>query len=107
MTTKVHPLDQSGTKTQVLKLVLLAIVPLIVVAATTYRVDAGADSRNPYAIGLWGDLPYNSTQATVGVPNLIADMNGQKLAFTAHDGDLKSGSSDIIARPPRHNPRRG
>src|SRR5262249_33890439 len=29
---------------------------------------------------------------TVGVPNLIADMNSQNLAFTAHDGDLKAGS---------------
>ena len=47
-----------------------------------------------YAIGLWGDLPYSSTQATVGVPNLIADMNAQHLAFTAHDGDIKSGSSE-------------
>jgi hypothetical protein len=50
--------------------------------------------REPYAIGLWGDLPYSTAQATIGVPNLIADMNQQKLAFTAHDGDLKSGSSE-------------
>ena len=45
-----------------------------------------------YAIGLWGDLPYSTTQATTGLPNLIADMNAQDLAFTAHDGDLKQGS---------------
>lgn len=45
-----------------------------------------------YAIGLWGDLPYSDTQALVGVPNLIADMNAQKLAFTVHDGDLKAGN---------------
>ncbi len=44
-----------------------------------------------YSIGLWGDLPYSAQQATVGVPNLIADMNSQDLAFTAHDGDLKAG----------------
>jgi hypothetical protein len=37
-------------------------------------------------------LPYSDTQALVGVPNLIADMNSQKLAFTVHDGDLKAGS---------------
>jgi len=30
-----------------------------------------------YAIG-WGDLPYSDLQATVGVPNLIADMNSHK-----------------------------
>ena len=52
---------------------------------------AGRTGAHPYAIGLWGDLPYYDEQKTVGVPNLVADMNNQKLAFTAHDGDLKSG----------------
>jgi len=52
--------------------------------------DRSDDGR--YAIGLWGDLPYSDMQAQVGVPNLIADMNGQKLAFTVHDGDLKAGN---------------
>ena len=51
--------------------------------------DGNADS---YAIGLWGDLPYNDVQATTGVPNLIDDMNSQRLAFSVHDGDLKAGS---------------
>ena len=53
--------------------------------------DGGGESR-AYAIGLWGDLPYSDLQAQVGVPNMIADMNAQKLAFTAHNGDLKAGS---------------
>ena len=88
-------MDQSGKKTQVLRKLFLLVVILVVVAVvSTHRANAGEDSRTPYAIGLWGDLPYNSTQATVGVPNLIADMNSQKLAFTAHDGDLKSGGSE-------------
>jgi len=40
------------------------------------RVDnAVREGWSPYAIGLWGDLPYSDDQATVGVPNLIADMN--------------------------------
>jgi hypothetical protein len=47
---------------------------------------------SPYSIGLWGDLPYSTVQEQVGVPNLIADMNAQRLAFTVHDGDLKAGS---------------
>lgn len=50
------------------------------------------NGREPYAIGLWGDLPYSDLQATVGVPNLIADMNRQHLAFSVHDGDLKTGN---------------
>src|SRR5215510_16384029 len=55
--------------------------------------DDHDDGRHgTYAIGLWGDLPYSDLQATVGVPNLIADMNRQDLKFTVHDGDLKVGS---------------
>ena len=49
-----------------------------------------------YAIGLWGDLPYSSIQETIGLPNLIDDMNSQKLAFTVHDGDLKTGNAAPI-----------
>ena len=54
--------------------------------------EDGEDDNKAYAIGLWGDLPYSAGQA-IGVKNLIADMNSQRLAFTAHDGDLKAGST--------------
>ena len=54
--------------------------------------DREDDDQSPYAIGLWGDLPYSDVQALTGVPNLIADMNKQELAFTVHDGDLKAGN---------------
>src|SRR5207342_3870938 len=54
--------------------------------------DDRDDDGGRYAIGLWGDLPYSDLQATTGVPNLIADMNSQRLAFTVHDGDLKGGN---------------
>ncbi|MGZ4889885.1 MAG: hypothetical protein ACXWBH_11930 [Candidatus Angelobacter sp.] len=53
---------------------------------------ADRQDRSPYAIGLWGDLPYSDVQALTGVPNLITDMNEQELAFTVHDGDLKAGN---------------
>jgi hypothetical protein len=47
----------------------------------------------PFEIGLWGDVPYSTHQATIGVPALITDMNSYNLAFTVHDGEWKSGSS--------------
>jgi hypothetical protein len=77
---------------------LPGIAALIAAAITIgASADEGAHGRDDdvgaYSIGLWGDLPYSTTQATVGVPNLIADMNRQDLAFTAHDGDLKAGSN--------------
>ena len=71
---------------------LFAIVLVAGLAAAANAQQSDDDSG--YAIGLWGDLPYSALQATVGVPNLIADMNSQNLAFTAHDGDLKAGSTE-------------
>jgi len=56
-----------------------------------YPYGVNQQSTRPYAIGLWGDLPYSAEQAAV-IPNLIADMNSQDLVFTAHDGDLRQGS---------------
>jgi hypothetical protein len=86
-----------------MRLRLTPIVASLLAAAATAGI-ASADhgpGRGPgrahheartYSIGLWGDLPYNDKQKTVGVPNLISDMNAQPLAFTVHDGDLKAGS---------------
>jgi len=82
---------------------LPAFLALVFVAISFSLAHEGNDGRdgddrnddernNAYAIGLWGDLPYSEIQATVGVPNLIADMNSQKLAFSVHDGDLRQGS---------------
>jgi hypothetical protein len=76
--------------------VLLALA-LPCLTASTASIAAATDDRkqrdDSYAIGLWGDLPYNDRQAQVGVPNLIADMNKQDLAFTVFDGDWKAGGS--------------
>src|ERR1041384_8228400 len=73
-----------------------AILLVAGIAAAAGRGDADGrvrdDDGGSYAIGVWGDLPYSDVQAQVGVPNLIADMNSQRLAFTVHDGDLKAGN---------------
>jgi hypothetical protein len=52
----------------------------------------GAEGKDAYAIGLWGDLPYSDVQAAA-LPKLIDDMNSQKLQFSVNDGDLKAGSN--------------
>jgi hypothetical protein len=62
------------------------------IAAATDR-EHGHGHEGSYAIGLWGDMPYSDVQAQIGVPNLIADMNSQNLAFTVFDGDWKAGNS--------------
>ncbi|MDX6597302.1 MAG: hypothetical protein QOE87_1189 [Gaiellales bacterium] len=75
-------------------LLAAAVTTGIAVASGWHDQRSHESDSRAYAVGLWGDLPYSSVQAATGVPNLIADMNSQKLAFTAHDGDLKSGSSE-------------
>lgn len=65
----------------------------LAVADQNHDSTGDAHSQSTYAIGLWGDLPYSDVQKSTGVPNLVADMNRQRLTFTVHDGDLKSGSS--------------
>jgi hypothetical protein len=83
------------------KMCLPAVLALILIGSQSAEAFLGEDglggvngnANAAYEIGLWGDLPYSVVQAEVGVPNLIADMNSQALAFTVHDGDLKQGSN--------------
>ena len=86
-----------------MRIPIAPVIASLLAAAATAGVamaDHGPGDGHPgddrgasrYSIGLWGDLPYNDVQKTVGVPNLISDMNSQRLAFTVHDGDLKAGS---------------
>jgi hypothetical protein len=104
MTLRKDLLDQIGKKSNVVRALFILIIGTLIVA-TGSAVRAGVDrdgsegqgdedqGHDVYSIGLWGDFPYSDVQATTGVPNLIADMNSQDLAFTAHDGDLKAGNS--------------
>lgn len=66
---------------------------LLVLLALLHPAARAEDEDEGYAIGLWGDLPYSTLQETVGLPNLLADMNAHRLVFTVHDGDLKQGSN--------------
>jgi hypothetical protein len=74
---------------------LLAALMLAACVVAPAQADDDGDDHDSYAIGLWGDMPYSDLQASVGVPNLIADMNAQRLEFTVHDGDLKAGSNSL------------
>ncbi len=89
--------QRSTTAHLLRKMILLALtVPFLTSSAISLATASEKKNKGgnePYAIGLWGDLPYNDVQAQTGVPNLIADMNSQNLAFTVHDGDLKAGNS--------------
>jgi hypothetical protein len=77
-------------KNRIRKVILHALRVSIL---AVFAINPALAEDEVYAFGLWGDLPYNDVQALIGVPNLIADMNSQRLAFTVQDGDLKGGSS--------------
>ena len=72
----------------------LALLFLASSSSSLVRADNSddEDENEAYSIGLWGDAPYSDLQALTGVPNLIADMNNQHLAFSVHNGDLKAGT---------------
>lgn len=75
------------------RFVLMAIAIPFLVSSVGHLANATEAVNRTYAIGLWGDVPYSDVQAQTGVPRLIADMNSQNLAFSAHNGDLKAGSA--------------
>src|SRR5262245_20059453 len=87
-----------------LKWLLPALFTLFVIGISTTFAFQGnngnggvqGNANDAYAIGLWGDLPYSDVQENPGIPNLIADINSQKLAFTVNDGDLKQGNGAPI-----------
>ena len=76
-------------------LVATTLVALLLVGPALANHVAKNNKTFEYTVGLWGDLPYSTLQATVGVPNLIADMNDSDIQFSVHDGDLKAGSNSL------------
>ena len=91
---------RAATRTTTASIVAILLVAGLAssLASQGFRGTGGIEgnANAAYAIGLWGDLPYSSVQETVGLPNLFADMNSQQLAFTVHDGDLKTGNGAPI-----------
>jgi len=63
---------------RMLQLILLALLALPVRA-------------EPVVFGLFGDTPYNHWERE-NLPDLIAEMDRENLAFVVHDGDIKSGA---------------
>jgi hypothetical protein len=69
---------------------LLGLAALATAAFAGPGVAAGAE---PFAFGLWGDMPYAKAHDEPKIAPLIAAMNASDIAFSIYDGDLKDGSS--------------
>ena len=61
---------------------------LLLLLGVLLALPAQADS---FSFGLFGDTPYTQWER-LHLPDLIADMDRENLAFVIHDGDIKSGS---------------
>ena len=79
MTTKDCQLDRLGRGLQPMRRRFLPAVAVLIVATVSTSLAAaagledgddghGRGGHGAYAIGLWGDLPYSTTQATVELP---------------------------------------
>lgn len=53
---------------------------------------AGTLAAQPLSFGLFGDTPYSHWEREQ-LPDLLAAMGREPLAFVVHDGDIKNGSS--------------
>ena len=51
-----------------------------------------AASAKPVSFGLFGDTPYTRWERAQ-LPDMMAEMDGDDLAFVVHDGDIKDGGS--------------
>jgi hypothetical protein len=52
----------------------------------------GSGDRSRFEFALIGDVPYTAIHETQ-YENMLAEINGEHVAFTVHDGDIKSGST--------------
>src|SRR5262249_61405746 len=74
---------------------VLAIIGLAAFAGSAKEKDDQNENENSqgsqaYTIALFGDQPYNALGKSQ-YPALLADINRAHVAFSVHDGDLKSG----------------
>ena len=75
-------------------LIVLVTAALLAFGATAVAAqDRSSGGRpEPFDVGLIGDFPYSPEQEREA-DNLLRELNGEDLAFVAHDGDIKSGST--------------
>lgn len=53
----------------------------------------GAPSREGFAFGVWGDMPYKKAGDDPKLPAVLQSINRADIAFSIYDGDIKDGSS--------------
>lgn len=52
-----------------------------------------AACAQPFAFGLWGDMPYKKAGDDAKLPAVLNSINHADIAFSIYNGDIKDGSS--------------
>jgi hypothetical protein len=83
----------SGRRAAAVLAATAAIATTVFVGMAQGAGTSANEGRGPetYSIGLFGDMPYNELGRSQ-YPNLLADINQSKVAFSIFDGDLKAGA---------------
>lgn len=71
---------------------LAVVVLTATVSAAAIAKPSGTGKGGPFDVALIGDIPYTAVQEEQ-TARLFGELDSEKLAFIAHDGDIKSGSS--------------
>ncbi|MBA2712195.1 MAG: hypothetical protein H0U55_01380 [Rubrobacteraceae bacterium] len=71
---------------------MLAVLVAVASTAAFARPQENTTRAKKFEVGLIGDFPYAPEQQTEA-QNLFDELNGERLAFVTHDGDIKSGST--------------
>lgn len=53
----------------------------------------GAGAAGHFDFALIGDVPYDEQQTAVLFPNMLEELNRERLVFVVHDGDIKAGAA--------------
>lgn len=70
---------------------VLAALGLISCSAT--GPSTAPSAGQPFAFGLWGDMPYKKAGDDARLPAVLQSINQSDIAFSLYDGDIKDGSS--------------
>jgi|SRR5215211_2167106 len=74
--------------------VVLILAMLVAVASTAAfaKPQENTPRAKNFEVGLIGDFPYGP-EKEVEAQNLFDELNGERLAFVTHDGDIKNSST--------------
>ena len=72
---------------------ILSAAALLLLTGCATSLSLSSPRATRFDFALIGDVPYTDEQITNLFPSMISELNGERLAFVVHDGDIKAGST--------------